>query len=79
MPLPLPMDSQPPLYIYIYTLFCYFIYKGGKIDGFLRVTEVTEVSVISKTRYKMAINGSFLPFFTVTTQKQGASLSFSTD
>jgi hypothetical protein len=35
------MDGSLPLYIYIYTFFCFFIYKGGKSGGFLRVTEVT--------------------------------------
>jgi len=35
------MGGSLPLYIYIYTFFCFFIYKGGKSGGFLRVAEVT--------------------------------------
>jgi hypothetical protein len=61
------MDGSLPLYIYIYTFFCFFIYKGDKNGGFLRVSEVTGFLEISKTRYKTAINGGFLPFFAVTT------------
>lgn len=79
MPHTLPIPPSLPLYIYIYTFFCFFIYKGGKTNAFLRVTEVTGFLEISKTCYKLAINGSFLPFFTVTTQKRGAKLSFSTN
>ena len=75
-PNPTHRPSSLSIYIYIYFFLLLYIYRG-KNGGFLRVSDVTGFLKISKVRYKMPINGGFLPFFPVTWVKMQASLSFS--